>query len=124
MANGNKAALINTLLIFVVALLVGGIAGYVIGQNGATPIATTAPVQTAAPLNDVLGIQDVWIVEGFSCPMPNCTRPLLSCPDPLARQIRDWVNSQLAAGRDGAAIRGEIVQTHGAALNKLPPDSL
>jgi hypothetical protein len=124
MNDGNKSTLINTVLLVVVALLGGGIAGFLLAQNEAAPIAYNAPVQIAAPINDVLGIQDVWIVEGFSCPTPNCTRPLLTCPDPLARQIRGWVNSQRAAGRNGESIRGEILQTHGNALNKLPSDSL
>ncbi len=123
MSNGNRTSLINMVLLFVVSLLGGGIAGYLVAQNQTVPVATAVPVQTVAPLNDVLDLQDVWIVDGFSCPTPNCTNPLLTCTDPLARQIRAWINNQRASGRDGASIRAEIIQVNGEALNKLAPDS-
>jgi hypothetical protein len=123
MDNRNTAVLINRVLVFAAGLLAGGIIGYMIAQSETAPIPARAALQSVAQLNDVLAVEDVWIVEGFSCPMPGCTQPLLTCQDALARQIRDWVNSQRATGRTGESIRGEIVQTHGAALNKLPPDS-
>lgn len=124
MSSANKAALINMVLLTLVAFMGGGIAGYLVGQNQAPPSVTATPVQTAASLNDVLAVDDVWIVEGFSCPTPGCTNPLLRCTHPLARQIRDWVNKQRALGRDGQALRGEIIQVNGANLNNLPPDTL
>ena len=124
MSNANKAGLINTVLLTLVALLGGGIAGYLVGQSQAPQAVATNPVQIAAPLNDVLSVQDVWIVEGFSCPTPGCTNPLLTCTHPLARQIRDWVNKQRGMGRDGQSIRAEIIQVNGANLNNLPPDTL
>jgi len=125
MSNKNSAALINTVLLVLVALMGGGIAGYFVGQSQQQqPVTTTAPIQFAAPLNDVLALQDVYVVEGFSCPTPGCTNPLLTCTHPLARQIRDWVNKQRGMGRDGQSIRQEIIQVNGANLNNLPPDSL
>lgn len=124
MSNGNRTYLINMVLLVVVALLAGGIVGYLVAREDAPPpVTTVAPVQTGAPLNDILDVKDAWIVEGFSCPTPNCTNSLLTCMDPLARQIRGWVNNQLAMGRDGASIRAEIVQVNGAALNKLTPNT-
>lgn len=124
MSNANKSGLINTVLLTLVALLGGGIAGYLVGQSQSPPTVATNPVQIAAPLNDVISVQDVWIVEGFSCPTPGCTNPLLTCTHPLARQIRDWVNRQRGTGRDGQSIRAEIIQVNGANLNNLPPDTL
>jgi hypothetical protein len=120
---GNTAILINKVLVFSVGLLAGGIVGYMIAQGETTPVAAGTVLQSPVQLNDVLAIEDVWIVEGLSCPRPGCTQPLLTCQDALAMQIRDWVNAQRATGRAGESIRAEIVQTHGAALNKLPPDS-
>jgi hypothetical protein len=124
MSNANKAGLINTVLLTLVALLGGGIAGYLVGQSQAPRAVATNPVQVATPLNDIISVQDVWIVDGFSCPTPGCTNPLLTCTHPLARQIRDWVNKQRGMGRDGQSIRAEIIQVNGANLNNLPPDTL
>jgi len=126
MSTKNNAALINVVLLVLVALMGGGIAGYFVGQSQRQPAMTTvAPIQmTTTPLNDVLSVQDVWIVEGFSCPTPGCTNPLLTCTHPLALQIRDWVNKQRGMNRDGQSIRQEIIQVNGANLNNLPPDSL
>ena len=126
MASPNSAARVNTILLFVIGLLAGGIGGYFIGQRtaptGTTPVATTQPI-----LNDVIAAKDAWIVAGFTCPMPGCTNPLLTCPGELPRRIRDWVNQQLAAGRSGADIRAEIERVHGANLHKIPlpgPDTV
>lgn len=128
MASGDSAAKINTLLFFLVGLLCGAIAGYILGgagQRGLPPASGTQSV--SLQLNDVLPVEDVWIVEGFSCPMPGCTNTLLTCQGELSRRIRDWVNSQRAAGRPGEQIRQEIIREHGSNLYKLqggqPADS-
>ncbi len=115
MANQQNASRINTFLVLVVGLLVGGIAGYIVGHSGAG----TAAVGTAQlNLNDVLSSEDAWIVEGLTCPMAGCANPLLTCQGELPRRIRDWVNSQLAAGRPGQDIRAEIIRTHGPNVQK------
>jgi hypothetical protein len=119
MSAGNLTRLINTILLFVVGLLVGGITGYLVGQGRATGSPATSAT-TSAILNDVLPVEDTWIVAGFSCPMTGCTNPLLSCPGELPRRIRDWINQQRAAGRAGDEIRAEIIRVHGQNLYKLP----
>jgi len=120
MTGANGAARANLVLLFVVGLLAGGVVGYIVGRQSANPT-VVAPTGTASvALNDILTVQDAWIVEGFSCPMPGCTNPLLTCPGELPRRIRDWINSQRAAGRPGADIRAEIERVHGASLHKLP----
>ncbi|MEW5702181.1 MAG: hypothetical protein AB1792_08135 [Candidatus Zixiibacteriota bacterium] len=116
-ANGARA---NLVLLFLVGLLAGGIGGFFIGRQEVGGVAATQTAVTPTVLNDVIPVEDAWIVAGFSCPMPGCTNPLLNCPGELPRRIRDWVNSQLAAGRPGADIRAEIERVHGANLHKLP----
>ena len=120
---GNPAR-INTLLLLLVGLLSGGIVGYLLAQSETSSTPATAAIQTTIQLNDVLPIEDVWIVGGFSCPVPGCTKPLLTCQEALPRQIRDWVNSERVRGRSGEEIRAEIIQTHGPSLDKLTSDSL
>jgi hypothetical protein len=119
MSNGNGSARINTLLFFLVGLLSGGIIGYLLGGADQAPVMPAGTQPAITQLNDVLPVQDVWIVEGFSCPMPGCTNTLLECQGELPRRIRDWVNSQRALGRTGEDIRAEIIRKHGANLNKL-----
>ncbi|GAB4314187.1 MAG: hypothetical protein Kow0074_01050 [Candidatus Zixiibacteriota bacterium] len=116
MASEDNASRINAFLILIVGLLVGGIAGYVVGHSSVnTSVAGTAYLN----LNDVISNENAWIVEGLTCPMPGCTNPLLTCQGELPRRIRDWVNSQLAVGRPGQDIRAEIIRTHGANVQKL-----
>jgi hypothetical protein len=105
-------------MLLVIGFLVGGIAGYFLGQRSA-PVSAVAGATSPLVLNDVLPVQDAWIVEGFTCPMPGCTNPLLTCTGELPRRIRDWVNQQRAAGRTGADIRAEIERVHGANLHKV-----
>ena len=110
---------INTLLVFLIGLMSGMILGYILGPG------RTADVQgrpAAAPqLNDVLSVEDVWIVEGLDCPAPGCTNPLRSCQSEVSRRIRDWINSQRRAGRPGESIRTEIIRVHGSRLFDVSP---
>lgn len=117
MTDSTTAARINTLLVLLVGILSGVIIGYIFGHTMGDGLSANTPV--AASLNDVLSPEDAWIVDGLTCPMPGCTNPLLVCQSELSRRIRDWVNSQLKAGRPGEAIRGEIIRKHGQNLFKL-----
>ncbi|HUU45928.1 MAG TPA: hypothetical protein VM118_09360 [Acidobacteriota bacterium] len=127
MTNVTGTTRANRFLVFLVGLLAGVIIGYAVGEpDGVRPVARGA---ITVQFNDVLAPENAWIVEGFICPMPNCTNPLLTCPGELSRRIRDWVNSQLQLGRPGQAIRAEIVEKHSqnlfkAGLDAPPPDSL
>ena len=105
-------------MLLVIGFLAGGIVGYFLGQRS-VPVNTVAGATTQLVLNDVLPVQDAWIVEGFTCPMPGCTNPLLSCTGELPRRVRDWVNQQRATGRSGADIRAEIERVHGVNLHKI-----
>ena len=117
MANATSTARINTILLLIVGLLAGGIVGYILGHQGA--VQSTATGQVALQLDDVLSVEDAWIVDGLTCPMPGCRNPLLTCQGELPRRIRDWINSQLRAGRTGDEIRAEIIATHGQNVLKL-----
>ena len=114
--NQVTATLVNRVLLFLAALLAGTIVGYALGETDVTRPATAGG--RGVPLNVVLAPEHTWIVEGFNCPMPNCTNPLAVCSGQLAREIRHWINAQLQAGRPGASIREEIVRVHGRNLFK------
>jgi hypothetical protein len=121
MTASTSAARINTLLVLLVGVLSGVIIGYILGHTteGGLPAGTPATVN----LNDTIAPDDAWIVDGLTCPMPGCMNPLLVCQSDLSRRIRDWVNSQLKAGRSGESIREEIIQTHGQNLFKRGLDA-
>ena len=112
----NLARTINIILIFIICLVGGGIVGYIVGAPPAPDRTETA---ASANLNDVLGIEDTWIVDGLSCPADGCTRPLLNCDHLESRQVRDRVNSGLAAGKSGEAITADIIQRQGSKVFKL-----
>ena len=117
----------NRYLVFLVGLLAGVIIGYALGESYAG--SPGAGRQTTVESGDILAPENAWIVEGFTCPMPNCRNPLLVCPGELSRRIRIWVNMQLQTGRSGDAIRAEIIEKHGESLFKTgfdatPLDSL
>jgi len=120
MANTQTATRVNSLLLLVIGLLVGVIAGYMYGRSE-SPGSTTAGSGTTMLLNDRIAPENQWIVEGLNCPMVNCNNTLLECSGDLPRQIRDWVNKQLATGRAGQDIRDEIIRTHGERLFKTFP---
>jgi hypothetical protein len=121
MTNATAAVRINNLLVLLVGILAGVIIGYMLGH--ATDGGLSAGTPAAANLNDVLSPEDAWIVDGLTCPMPGCTNPLAVCQSEISRRIRDWVNSQLKAGRPGEAIREEIIRTHGQNLFKRGLDA-
>ncbi len=117
MANAQAATRVNSVLLLIIGLLIGVIGGYLYGRSNNT--GGTAAVSGATSfLNDRLAQENQWIVEGMNCPMANCTNTLLECSGDLPRQIRDWVNKQVAAGRAGQDIRNEIIRTHGDQLFK------
>lgn len=117
MANAQTGGRVNSLLLLVIGLLVGVIAGYMYGRSE-NPTGTSNITGTTGFLNDRIAPENQWIVEGLNCPMPGCTNTLLECSGDLPRQIRDWVNKQIAAGRAGQDIRNEIIRTHGDNLFK------
>ena len=120
MQNADTAGLANTVLVFIICLMAGGTIGFMVGDTTPTVPAPATPGGVApVDVNDVLGIENAWIVEGLSCPTPGCSNPLLNCADPLAREVRGWVNVQLQAGRTGESITAEIISTHGAKVFKL-----
>jgi hypothetical protein len=116
MTRSGAARSINALLVFLIGLLSGVILGYMVGHTAGNGPPTVT--QTNVRLNDVLSVDNAWIVEGFTCPMPGCTNPLLLCQGELSRRIREWVNAQVRAGRPGREIRQEIIQKHGDNLFK------
>jgi cytochrome c-type biogenesis protein CcmH/NrfF len=121
MANSPNTGRVNSILLLIIGLLVGVIAGYMYGKSenpGGQAMGGTA---SSVLLNDRLAEENQWIVQGLNCPMAGCTNPLLECQGELSRRIRDWVNSQLAAGRSGQDIRNEIIRTHGDNLFKTYP---
>ncbi len=120
MPNVDMAGLTNKVLTFIICLMTGGIIGFMVGDTTPMAVDPANPGATApANIDDVLGLENAWIVEGLSCPTPGCTNPLRSCTDPLAREVRGWVNAQLQAGRTGESITAEIISTHGANVFKL-----
>ena len=122
MANAQTTTRVNALLLLIIGLLIGVIGGYLFGRSE-NPGGTAGMTGTTTFLNDRLAAENQWIVEGMNCPMPNCTNTLLECSGDLPRQIRDWVNKQVAAGRAGQDIRDEIIRTHGDKLFKTFPRS-
>ncbi len=120
MQHVNTAKLANTVLVFIICLMAGGVVGFMVGDT--TPAVldpATSGGTLQANINDVLEIGNAWIVEGLSCPTPGCTNALLNCADPLAREVRGWVNTQLQSGRTGESITAEVISTHGAKVFKL-----
>lgn len=117
MANAQMASRVNAGLLLIIGLLVGLIGGYLYGRSE-NPGGTATTANPTSFLNDRLAQENQWIVGGMNCPMPGCTNTLLECSGDLPRQIRDWVNKQVAAGRAGQDIREEIIRTHGDQLFK------
>ncbi len=118
MAATQSGARVNSVLLLIIGLLVGVIAGYMYGRTDTPQQVVRSGGAANQFLNDRIAAENQWIVEGMNCPMPNCTNTLLECQGDLPRQIRHWVNSQLSAGRSGQDIRNEIIRTHGDNLFK------
>jgi hypothetical protein len=107
---------VNLLLVALLGVLVGSIGGYMVGQHG--PIAVTADSGVAPPCPFELSAADEYIIAGFSCPAPACQDPLHSCHCDMAHEIKTKIKQELGQGKDGAAIREELIQRYGAQLRK------
>jgi len=121
MANSSNSGRVNSILLLIIGLLVGTIAGYMYGRSDIPAGQATGGTTSTVLLNDRLAQENQWIVAGLNCPMDNCTNTLLECSGELPRRVRDWINGQLAAGRAGQDIRNEIIRTHGDKLFKTFP---
>jgi hypothetical protein len=119
MGNVRNAGAINLALTLVIGLCIGGIGGYLAG--GAVRFGTPIQTNLSMPIHypEELSVENAWIVAGFSCPEPACTKTLLACQGNLPRRICSWINEQLAKGRRGEDIRAAIMRQHGEKLNKL-----
>ena len=116
MATGSIRITAATLaLVLVVSLLIGGIAGYMVGQRGRFG-ARTATAQGPCPHE--LSPADAYIIAGFTCPAPICQDLLADCHCELAHEIKDRVKQELGQGKDGTTIRAELIAQYGAQLHK------
>lgn len=110
----NAIAGVSPPLMLVFSLLLGGIAGFVVGQGG--PIASSVNVQTGTDPT-LLSPLDEYIIAGFRCPSPACpTCELKTCECEQSQQIREKVKQELAQGKDGTVIRQELMVQYGAQL--------
>lgn len=115
MTNQTKAKTppVNSLLLLFVGLLVGFIAGYAISHQGAPP--GTAAIDAAsrsASCPHELAAGDRHILEGFICPSPQCTDPVLDCHCETAHQIKDRVKQLLAEGKPPEEVRAEVKEQY------------
>ena len=103
----------NTLLFLLVGLLVGFIAGYAISRQGAPP-GTTAidAASVSARCPHELDAGDRHILEGFICPSPQCTDPVLDCHCETAHRIKDRVKQLLAEGKPPEEVREEVKEQY------------
>lgn len=111
---------INLPMLLIVSLLGGGIAGFFAGEQSSNRPPTAVTGVLPVNLNDIIPIEFTSIVEGLSCPSPGCTNTLLNCQGELARRLRGWVNTQIAAGRPAEEITAGIIKTHGPQVFKIP----
>ena len=114
--NAARSALagVSPALILILCLLFGGISGFVVGQGG--PIASSVAVQTGIDPT-LLSSVDEYIIAGLRCPSPACPScELRSCECPEAQGLRSRVKQELGQGKDGTAIRQELMAQYGAQL--------
>ena len=117
--NAVKGNVSNAVLMTIVGLLVGLIAGYWIGRGEGPRTATgSSPAQSAtANCPHKLEPEDVYILAGFRCPGTADTQALLSdCHCAVAHGIEDMVKSKLAGGKSGEQIRAELIGEYGDRL--------
>jgi hypothetical protein len=113
-AERNPIAGANPGLILVLCLLVGGVAGFLVGQGG--PIASSVAVQTGADPT-LLTAVDEYIIAGFRCPSPACPQcELRNCECAESQALRERVKQELAQGKDGTVIRQELMAQYGSQL--------
>jgi hypothetical protein len=107
---------VNPTLVLVFCLLVGGVAGFFVGQGG--PIASSVAVQTGTDPT-LLTALDEYIIAGFRCPSPACPQcELRNCECAESQGIRERVKQELAQGKDGTVIRQELMAQYGAQLQQ------
>ena len=112
----SKYGQVNPALVLVLALLVGGMAGYLVGQRG--PITVLSDPGVAPPDPYALSPEDEYIIAGFSCPAPACQDPLITCHCEVANKVKTKVKEELQQGKDGAVVREDLIQEYGAQLRK------
>lgn len=101
-------------LVLVLCLLLGGMAGFVVGQGG--PIASSVEVQTGVDPTRLSAV-DEYIVSGFRCPSPACPScELKTCECEESQKLREKVKQELAQGKDGAVVRQELMVQYGSSL--------
>ncbi len=101
-------------LILALCLLLGGIAGFFVGQGG--PIASSVAVQTGTDPT-LLTALDEYIITGFRCPSAACPScELRTCECEQSQGVREKVKQELAQGKDGAVIRQELMVQYGSQL--------
>jgi len=113
-AERSAVAGVNPTLILVLCLLLGGFAGFLVGQGG--PIASSVAVQTGTDPT-LLTALDEYIIAGFRCPSAACPQcELRNCECAESQGIRERVKQELAQGKDGTVIRQELMAQYGAQL--------
>ena len=115
----SKTDTVNTILITVVGLLIGLIAGYFIGRGERPAISDAALSGQTSTENcpHVLDAKDRWILDGFRCPgSADSQVPLNDCHCVVAHEIQDRVRAALTAGKSGEQIREEIIAEYGDRL--------
>ena len=101
-------------LILVLCLLVGGFAGFLVGQGG--PIASSVAVQTGEDPTRLSAV-DEYIIAGFRCPSAACPScELKTCECEEAQRLREKVKQELAQGKDGTVVRHELMTQYGSQL--------
>lgn len=105
---------ISPSLMLVLCLLLGGMAGFAVGQGG--PIASSVAVQTGSDPTRLSPV-DEYIVGGFRCPSaacPSCELKTCGCEE--SQKLREKVKQELAQGKDGAVVRQELMVQYGSSL--------
>lgn len=109
---------VNPSLVLVLCLLVGGIAGFFVGQGG--PIASQVTLTTGVDPS-LLSPVDEYIIAGFRCPSPACPQcELRNCDCAEAQTLRNKVKQELGQGKDGTVIRQEMMAQYGNQLKMGP----
>lgn len=110
----NVVAGISPALVLALCLLLGGVAGFMVGQGG--PIASSVAVQTGTDPT-LLTALDEYIIAGFRCPSAACPScELRTCECEQSQGLREKVKQELAQGKDGAVIRQELMVQYGSQL--------
>lgn len=102
------------MLVLVLCLLVGGMAGFMTGQDG--PIASHIEVRTGTDPT-LMSALDEYIIAGLKCPSAACPScELRSCGCEESQKLRGRIKQELAQGKDGTVIRQEIMAQYGSLL--------